>query len=634
MKPDNLTIFGLFERQQRYVVPLFQRPYVWTREKQWEAFWEDIASKAEQVLANGVFHPDINRHFLGALVLNSERPEGFQVPIKLVVDGQQRITTMQIVMLALRDFATACNEKSIVNDLDLLTSNRLSNIRGEEKYKVWPTNADQNVFINIYQAGSLDEVRKRFTLYIPLGSNKPEPRPTLVEAYIYFYQMIQEFVTPTEDVGFSENGGESAQLSERLRALSDAFLKLMDVVTIDLDEKDNPQVIFESLNYLGVPLLPSDLIRNYVFLEANRRGEPVNKLYDQYWYEYDRLGKRGQPGFWKVEEKQGRLKRPRLDLFVFHYLSYTKREELLITRLYKEFQTWWKEKPDRVVEDELATLQKFSRIFVRFFTPDGDTRLDLFLNRLQQLDISTIYPLLFYLLSERVQLSQPELDGMAVDLESYLVRRLVCGLTGKNYNRFFIGLLNQLHSSTEINRKQLQKLLLEPKGDTGRWPSDDEFRSKFLSQPIYRTNRNRVPMLLLALDRQMFTNKQEKVTVHSKLTIEHILPQKYKVQDYPFPAGTGLDETQLRLHRDELIHTMGNLTLLTSALNSAVSNGPFKDKKPEIAQKSLLMLNAYFQSANLGNRWIESEITARGEYLFKFACQVWPYPEGTKGAGD
>lgn len=625
MKPDNLTIFGLFERQQRYVVPLFQRPYVWTRDKQWEAFWQDIATKAEQVLLLGEYHPDINRHFLGALVLNSERPEGFQVPIKLVVDGQQRITTMQIVMLALRDFATYLKEINVVNDLELLTSNRISNIRKEEIYKVWPTNADQNIFTTIYQAGSLSEVKTHFPLYYPRGKKTPKPRPTLVEAYIYFYDSIQDFVNPRIENG-SEGERDLTQSSTRLKAVYDAFLKLMEVVTIDLDEKDNPQVIFESLNYLGEPLLPSDLIRNFVFLEANRKGASVEELYDHYWYDFDRPEINGQPGFWKIEEQQGRLNRPRLDLFVFHYLTYLTGKELLITRLYKEFQTWWKIEPGRVVKDELSKMNKYSKLFAQFYSPEGDTRLDVFISRLQSMEMSTVYPLLLYLLSDEVMLSQDELNGMAVDLESYLVRRLVCNLTTKNYNKIFLDVLAKLRNSPEVNRKKLQQLLLEQERDTGRWPTDDDFRMKWLNQPVYRTIRSRVQMILIAIDRQMVNSKQEQIDIKSKLTIEHLLPQKYKIDDYPFPAGTGMDETKLRLERDDCMHTIGNLTLLTTALNSKVSNGPFKGKRLEITKQSKLCLNTYFQNPDIGDRWIESNIRERGTALFEIALKVWPRP--------
>jgi len=626
MKPDNLTIFGLFERQQRYVVPLFQRPYVWTREKQWEAFWQDISTKAEQVLLLGEYHSDINRHFLGALVLNSERPEGFQVPIKLVVDGQQRITTMQIVMLALRDFAAYLKETNVVSDLEILTSNRISNIRKEEIFKIWPTNADQNIFTTIYQSGSLSEVKNRFPLYFPLGKKTPESRPTLVEAYIYFYEAIQDFVTPKME-NTSDDERDLTQAPQRLKAVYNAFLKMMEVVTIDLDEKDNPQVIFESLNYLGEPLLASDLIRNFVFLEANRKGELVEELYKNYWYDFDRPEKTGQAGFWKIEEQQGRLKRPRLDLFVFHYLTYLTGKELLITKLYKEFQTWWKKDPSRVVENELSKMSKYSQIFARFYHPGGNTRLDVFFSRLQSMEMSTVYPLLLYLLSDEVSLSQDELNGMAVDLESYLVRRLVCNLTTKNYNKMFLDVLTKLRCSPVVNRQRLQQLLLEQEGDTGRWPTDDDFKLKWLNQPVYRSARSRVQMILMALNQQMITSKQEEMTVKGKLTIEHILPQKYKIDDYPFPAGTGMDETRLRLERDERLHTIGNLTLLTTALNSTISNGPFKYKKPEIAEQSALRLNTFFQNPKLGDRWNESNIRERGEALFEIALKVWPRPE-------
>jgi len=125
----------------------------------------------------------------------------------------------------------------------------------------------------------------------------------------------------------------------------------------------------------------------------------------------------------------------------------------------------------------------------------------------------------------------------------------------------------------------------------------------------------------------MVNSKQEQIDIKSKLTIEHLLPQKYRVDDYPFPAGTGMDETRLRLERDDRLHTIGNLTLLTTALNSKVSNGPFKDKRPEITKQSKLCLNAYFQNPKLGDRWIESNIQERGEALFEIALKVWPRPE-------
>src|SRR3990172_9426186 len=144
------------------------------------------------------------------------------------------------------------------------------------------------------------------------------------------------------------------------------------------------------------------------------------------------------------------------------------------------------------------------------------------------MEMSTVYPLLLFLLSDEVKLSSNELNEMAVDLESYLVRRLVCNLTSKNYNKIFLDVLTKLRSSSDVNRQRLQQLLVEQEGDTGRWPRDDEFRFKWLNQPVYRTIRSRVQMLLLALNQEMITSKQEEMTVKGKLTIEHILPQKYK----------------------------------------------------------------------------------------------------------
>jgi hypothetical protein len=396
------------------------------------------------------------------------------------------------------------------------------------------------------------------------------------------------------------------------------------LVLIELEEKDDPQIIFETLNAYGVPLLPSDLIRNYIFLEATRKREDVNLLYENYWKDYDE----GDAGFWKVEERQGRLTRPRLDLFLYHFLTYQTERDILIKHLFQEFRAWWSGR-SKVAATELQFLRSHSTTFKQLLAPEPGSRLGLFARRLRALDTSTIYPLLLFLLVEEQRIPSSELDGIFSDIESYLVRRTVCNLTTQNYNRLFLTILRNLRQAPQVDRQTIQLLFLEGEGDSVRWPTDEEFRQAWVNNPIYQTTRGRVGMILEALDLQLTTSKQEVVHVTGPLSIEHILPQQWSSSDWPYPAcatqGDGNQEG-LAAQRSLLLHTFGNLTLLTQRLNSEVSNGPFSQKRSKIAKQSNLRLNTYFQHFKDDDLWAEEQIVERGAELFKTALQVWPRP--------
>ena len=222
------------------------------------------------------------------------------------------------------------------------------------------------------------------------------PRPRIVEAYLYFYEEALEYA---DDKSNEEYYTPSI---ERIEALVDAITKRMELVLIELEERDNPQVIFETLNALGEPLLPSDLIRNFVFLEATRRVENVDSLYSSYWKQYDEpVG--SSSSFWKHSEKQGRLSRPRIDLFMFHYLVCKTEHEFLITHIFPEFRMWWNRSwtTNTTVESQLQEIQRHSEVFKNFFSTANNSRFDLFLSRLRVIDTSTIFPLLLFWLMSR-----------------------------------------------------------------------------------------------------------------------------------------------------------------------------------------------------------------------------------------
>jgi hypothetical protein len=180
-----------------------------------------------------------------------------------------------------------------------------------------------------------------------------------------------------------------------------------------------------------------------------------------------------------------------------------------------------------------------------------------------------------------------------------------------------------LHSQLQTNDSDLvastRLFLLNRKADSERWPDDDEFQKAFLSAPLYlRLNRARLRMVLQVLELQLRTAKSEKVTLPGKLTIEHLMPQAWE-QYWPLPKQTPDTEDE----RDALIHTIGNLTLITGSLNPALSNAAWSNKRPEILKHSTLLLNHYFQHVP---EWAEDEIRVRSRYLFNAAKMIWSRP--------
>ncbi len=496
-----------------------------------------------------------------------------------------------------------------------------------ERFKVWPTNADRGPFESVLTAGSAGEVMRRHPQRF--SGRTPIPRDRLAEAYLFFSRKIEAYCREE-----GENGESTPKLStERLTALFQVLRRHMQLVVIELERDDDPQVIFETLNARGQPLLPSDLIRNFTFLQATRRGEDVDRLYHLYWAPYDEEPAESGAGtddpFWKQPEQQGRLKRPRIDLFIFHYLTYQAERDINIGHLFQEYRDWWgRGRKTVTVEEELAKLQEHSRIFRDFFVPDPDIHLGLFIERLRVLDTTTVYPVLLFLLSEGNGVPFAEVDAILTDLESFLVRRMICGLTTKNYNRLFLSLLKRMRGADRVDRTVVRQELLSGTGDAVRWPDDKEFGSHFLTAPAYaRLKPHRVSMVLQAIERSLRTAKQEDVRIVSKLSVEHVMPQEYRLQNYPLSDAEQAAPQEERLAlRATLLHSFGNLTLVTHPLNASLSNAPFSRKRKELASQSTLRLNTYFQQLSDGDHWDEGKIVERGLNLIEHARVVWPHP--------
>lgn len=212
---------------------------------------------------------------------------------------------------------------------------------------------------------------------------------------------------------------------------------------IDLEDNDDAQEILETLNALGTPLLPADLVKNYLFRLAKLQGDDTQKLYDHFWKGFD-----DDKSYWRKEVRQGRLKRARLDLFLNHYLTMMKGDEVIISQMFLDYKDLVNTRNGARAEEHLQHFGSYADVYESFDAYPADSVEGLFFYRLDEMDTTTVFPLLLEVFKRHPgPTDQAEHNRILVDLESFLVRRAVCGLTTKNYNRFFAQLVARLHAS-------------------------------------------------------------------------------------------------------------------------------------------------------------------------------------------
>jgi uncharacterized protein with ParB-like and HNH nuclease domain len=584
---------SLFEQTIQLTAPLFQRPYVWRRNQNWEPLWETIASAASR--RRDARTPA--SHFLGAIVLEQEVTTTLGLGnVRRIIDGQQRLTTFQVLLAALRNIATKNNLDFDADTVKRLTTNHTQ--EAKDRPKVVPTTADRDVFAAVMAARSATEVRG-------MKQDTDEPLPRLAEAYLFFHDAIEEWL------GDSPNGN--------VQQLTKTIQNDLEVVVIGLDGKtDDAQEIFETLNARGEPLLPSDLVKNYLFHRAELDGadaRQVQDLYDRHWADFDR-----EASYWRELVRQGRLNTPRVNIFLQNYLTLMKRDEVLAGNLFVEFKRYAEK---RTVNEELAALDVYSGIFRSLRNFPTESREAEFFRRLKDLDVTTFHPLLLEVFHRRKELGDDGVFTILRDIESYLVRRSVCRLSTKAYNRMVVDLLAAVVD--EFTPQKIRALLVDQTSENTLWPVDSDFKASWATEPLYKGRRARVRMILEALEARARTSKTEQVTFKRQLTVEHLMPQNWK-RLWPLPVG--VPELQADRRRSSLLHSIGNLALLTQELNSDVSDADWKTRLPEILKYSVLTLNEELRPIT---QWSEDEIERRALRLFDLATLIWPHPEPTRG---
>jgi uncharacterized protein with ParB-like and HNH nuclease domain len=599
MKVDKLTLVRVFDRTERLEAPLFQRPYVWSEEDNWVPLWESIKEVADHRIAGRKFRP----HFLGAVVIDQLRTVMAKVPARQIIDGQQRLTTLQVALAAARDLAEELQQHKYALAFRKLTDNDVPlSDDPDEVFKVWPTNADRLVFSQTMRARSVEAVQA-------LLKKIDEGDDLIPKAYMFFAQTFREWVGSEQD----------PTNLQRLDSLYNTLRDDLHVVVIDLEKEDDAQEIFETLNALGTPLQAADLVKNFLFRTAELQQQPTMKLYEQYWSEFD-----SSKSYWRKEVRQGRLNRPRLDLFLHNYLTLMLADDVNAMKLFSAFSDYV---GNSDAARQMASFRHYADVYRTMDELEPSTREGMFIYRLDQLDTTTFFPLLLEVFKRfRNTEQRPEFEAILLDLESFLVRRTVCELTTKNYNELVVRLIKQLRGTNDFSSSAIRAFLQDQTADTSRWPADDEFRNAWMGIRFYKSlKRSKARMILEALELASYTGKTEKIQVERKLTIEHLMPISWE-KHWPII----IDNTEVEDvdnagdKRNAFIHRIGNLTLLTRELNPSVSNGPWLKKRDEILKHSALNLNRPFQDVKT---WNEDYIEKRSAALFDLAKKIWPRAE-------
>lgn len=628
MKSETLTVQSIFQDRRQYRVPFYQRSYVWNREDQWQRLWEDIQDKALTRLEGGRAHP----HFLGAVVLEPQLREGILgVEQFHIIDGQQRLTTLQYVLTGLFHALSSLQVSALIPPINacLWNSNpETMRDREVERFKLWPTFRDREQFISAMTAESAHDLRQRFpdsfTRIFELRKIGMRHSPAL-EAIWFFMTCFKKWIT----------SGEDQERLLRAEALTTAILSDLSAVCIFLGEDDDAQVIFETLNGHGAELKATDLIRNFIFMMA---GLDADHLYRDLWQRFE-------TNFWSEAQKRGRLNGPRLQWFFHSALQAETADDIDVGRLYVNYRRFaGGGSSAKSARQQLEILNRYAAPYEQLVSGSGSSPIAVFGRRVESWDVSTIHP--FALRIAVSGLPEREQSEIFDAIESYLVRRAVCGLTIKNYNKVFAQLLKR-SASEVLDSRSIKTALSESTSDAARWPTDEEFRKAWIEAEIFPGNievQARLRYIFHRLETAMRTERSEERVLldMGSLDIDHILPKDW-ARYWPLSNGEQVTPDELEaakpyvyspeqatgkiadiLIRNQHVPRFGNLTLAHYGANRSMQNREFAMKREVYRENTNLQLN---RSLILEDAWDEAAISKRGEALFAYARRIWTGPE-------
>ena len=554
MDARKANIYKFLSGDKQYIIPVYQRIYSWEIEE-CKRLWFDIVDMQKK---------NKNGHFVGSIVSITENDSPSDMSKFTIIDGQQRITTLMLLLLALRDYAFIHREEKSIN-WKKINNSFLKNPDEDDdsQYKLLLTETDKDILISLIEKRPIDE---------NLNSR-------LISNYNYFFSNIKNMDLSLQDI-------------------YEAIGKLQ-IVNINLDRTSNePQVIFESLNSTGKELSESDLIRNFVLMGLDNKQQ--KDIYKNIWRPMEQLFR---------YEKQTLL----MDRFFRDYLTMKLARIPKLDKIYEEFKMYTNNCEFSTLEDLCKDLYIYARYYTNMIFEQGTNKnlINLY-KEIKYLKMEVAFPFLLKIHYdfERNLINEDELVSIIKLCISYVIRRNICDIPTNSLNKTFATLKNEINVDDYINSIKAFFIL---KDDYKIFPNDEKFSSALKVKDIYHMRiRN---YILSSLEN--FNNKAP-INIEN-YTIEHIMPQTKNLSNvWKKELGKNYETVQKKY-----LHTIGNLTL--TAYNSEMSNKSFSEKMEMNGgfKESALRLNSYVVKQN---EWNEKIIKERASILVEKALLIWKYP--------
>jgi len=563
MQVQNATLKKLIQGEKQFRVPIWQRQYTW-REKQHNQLWHDLLEQYE--LVAGEHQAEVTGHFLGSFVLSPVDATASGVQTFHVIDGQQRLTTLMLVLCALRDIMAEEDDQAVNRFDKLYLVNEFQ--EGDAEFRLQPTEEDSAAF------------KARVLRQADSGGGD-----LISEAYRFY----RERVKAASSAG---NGGIDIPTLERV------VVDRMAIVELTTESGDNAHRIFQSLNGTGVDLNQADLLRNHLFMLLPKRAEIV---YAEVWRPMETLlGVDNLTGLARVDLQRRDIEVTKGEVYAAHQ----RRLDPISLN-------------ESAVEEEVRDLALRAKHYKRIIDPESEPDSDLAsgLRRLARWGAQTSHPILMiaYDLRERGIIETDALCRVVAIIESFLVRRQLARVPTNSLSRLFFQLVGRLPEGPDFAdalHRELSRKRLE-------WPDDERVREAVAAQSFFLIGRWHQRKLILERLERSFDHPEPINFDEADLQIEHIMPQTLTSEWREQLEAMGQNPDDVH---GELVHTLGNLTL--TAFNGQLSNNPIERKK-EIYGDSHLELNRALAE---GDSWGRDGILARGRSLAEQVAKIWIAP--------
>jgi uncharacterized protein with ParB-like and HNH nuclease domain len=556
MQAKETSFLEFLSIPQQLVVPVYQRRYSW-EQKQCRDLWNDIS----KMVGNQ------RTHFVGSVVYIKKIENASIIPEHVVIDGQQRLTSISLILRALYEKMKESKNSEIQAEgiKERYLINR--NVESEKSLKLLLTKSDREIYQKIIIEG----------MYNSENSHK------VIKNYNFFKKQIDK----------SEHSPES--IFNALQRLS-----VVDIVLKQPD--DNPQLIFESLNATGMDLSPADMIRNYILMGMDTKEQ--QKMYEIYWKPMEDSFADNTDGEWWFNE------------FIKAFLTVKNNEVPHKKDIYPKFKEFVRSQ-DKDIQKIIKEVFEYSRIFEKIaFQKFDDKRINNIVSGIEELELYSAYPFLMKIYIDyeaKLIKDDDELFEIYALTENFLFRRSICEVETNALISTFAAITNAIDKERYL--ESLKESFIKLK-NRGRFPDDKEFSRAFVEKDIYSRKTYKANYLLEKLEN---FNSNEPISTE-KLQIEHIMPQNKNLsEEWKQELGERWSEIQ-----QQYLHTIGNLT--KTGYNPKYSDKPFSEKKnmEDGFKDSQLRLNQYLAKLE---KWDESEIIQRAKKLLESAVEIWKYPE-------